>query len=70
MGELPTAVFAQNADGVFVQGNGPAPGGGLGFTFDDLITGGGPVTFNEQQLTVEVDRGPAQAAKFTTTQTA
>ncbi|WP_198028966.1 hypothetical protein [Actinoplanes sp. N902-109] len=38
--ELVAAVCAQDGDGVFVQGDGPASGGGLRVAFDDLIAGG------------------------------
>jgi hypothetical protein len=40
-GELPAPVFPQDLDGVLVEGDGAASGGGLRVAFDDLVAGGG-----------------------------
>ncbi|MEU8660753.1 hypothetical protein [Actinoplanes philippinensis] len=70
VGELSAAVRPQDRDGVLVQGDGPAPGCGLWFTFDDGVAGRGALAFDEQQAPVEVDGRPPQAAKLAAAQAA
>jgi hypothetical protein len=58
-------VCPQYLRGVFVEGDDPAAGGGLGIAFADLVAGGGAVTFDDQHTAVEVDVAPAQAGDLT-----
>jgi hypothetical protein len=52
----------EDRDGVLVQGDGPAPGGGFGFAFDDGVSDRGALAFDEQESAVEVDGRPPQPA--------
>jgi hypothetical protein len=67
--ELPPVMRPQYLHGVFVEGDDPAAGGGLGIALDDLVAGGGAVTFEAQHTAVEVDVDvdvdSAQAADLT-----
>jgi len=49
-----------------VEGDRSAPGWRLRVAFDDLVAGGGAVTFDAQHAAVEVDVAPTQPAQFAT----
>jgi hypothetical protein len=55
---------------VVVEGDGAGAGGGFGWSFDDLVAGGGAVADDVERAAVEVDVAPAQSAGLAAAQAA